>query len=259
MKLNARVLIVIFLLAIASIFFIRTSEPDTYLYTTYLKRQSPIGLSVEGAVVMNDVQVGEIVEIGVGEENVEAARVVMELSAGAPVKTDTRVVVVGGLFNGAKVVSLVGSSNSSKLLRDVTPKGEPLVIGEGLTRAERMVERVRGLAPIKKQIGEIVDGVGASLRDIVKSNKFEFDREFFQRTEESLRKEGVELSQEVLSSLSVFERRARSLSEEQKGSFVRELEVFIAELGIDKLFYSAPIDEIEGSVQDGFYIGPNAD
>lgn len=120
-------------------------DRDAQVYTIYFREQSLDGLQNESSVTMKGIKVGNVAQLQIPPDDIEAVRVYIKLDASTPVKTDTHAVLRRNLLTGLATIDLIGSSQDAQLLI-VPPPGEPYpVIPEGTTNLEAIARSLPGL------------------------------------------------------------------------------------------------------------------
>lgn len=91
-----------------------------YVYT----RESVAGLSVDSTVKYRGVDVGRVKEVVLNPDNPEEVRVMLNIVAGTPIKSDTEAVLVTQGLTGLETLNLTGGSRDAPPLT-ATRAGQP--------------------------------------------------------------------------------------------------------------------------------------
>ncbi len=112
---------------------------DTRKYTIYFEKYSLAGLQEDSAVTMKGIRVGKVAKLKISQGNIEQVKVIIELDAGTPVKTDTEAIIKRNLLTGLAHIDLINSHQEAALLNKI-PSGENFpVIPEGQAGLEAMI------------------------------------------------------------------------------------------------------------------------
>jgi len=115
------------------------SHQDTRKYTIYFEKYSLAGLQKDSAVTMKGIGVGNVVKLKISPNNIEQVKVIIELNAGTPVKTDTEAVIDRNLLTGLANIDLINSHQESALLDKIPPGENFPIIPEGQAGLEAMI------------------------------------------------------------------------------------------------------------------------
>lgn len=112
---------------------------DTRKYTIYFKKYSLAGLQQDSEVTMKGIRVGKVAKLKISPDNIEQVKVIIELDAGTPVKTDTEAIIKRNLLTGLAHIDLINSHQEAALLNEIPPGENFPVIPEGQAGLEAMI------------------------------------------------------------------------------------------------------------------------
>jgi phospholipid/cholesterol/gamma-HCH transport system substrate-binding protein len=129
---------------------------DTFY--TYV-RESVTGLSIDGAVRYNGVDVGRVRDLGINPENPEEVRLTLAIARGTPIKVDTVAVLETQGLTGVVTVDLVGGTRDAPLLRAQPGQPHPVIKSKPslYARFERSFSRLFADEGLPLLLGNIND------------------------------------------------------------------------------------------------------
>lgn len=119
---------------------------DFNRFTIYFRQQSLDGLQLNSDVKMYGIKVGKVVDYEILPTEAKNVRVVIEVSAKAPVMEGAVAMVNRNLLTGLASIELNNQAEKAPLLTR-KPEGEPYpVLSEGKAKLTRFAERMEGVA-----------------------------------------------------------------------------------------------------------------
>ncbi|MEA2109012.1 MAG: MlaD family protein [Pseudomonadota bacterium] len=112
---------------------------DTRKYTIYFEKYSLAGLQKDSAVTMKGISVGNVAKLKISPDNIEQVKVIIELNAGTPIKTDTEAIIDRNLLTGLAHIDLINSHQEAALLDKILPGEDFPIIPEGQAGLEAMI------------------------------------------------------------------------------------------------------------------------
>lgn len=112
---------------------------DTQKYTIYFEKYSLAGLQKDSAVTMKGISVGNVTNLKISPDNIEQVKVIIELNAGTPIKTDTEAIIDRNLLTGLAHIDLINSHQEAALLEKILPGEDFPIIPEGQAGLEAII------------------------------------------------------------------------------------------------------------------------
>ena len=124
-------------LVMAFVWLATQGDDKTYLRYQVLTSESVSGLNNNAAVTYRGVVVGRVHSIGIDPEDPEQVRMLLDIEAGTPVRTDTVAVLTTRGLTGLARVELTGGSRAAPALVPL-PNQTPPVIASGPSLVARL-------------------------------------------------------------------------------------------------------------------------
>lgn len=157
------VLIGIFCIAVALIWISGMGSGKDYTnYSVYFKKQTLDGLQKDSAVTMKGITVGKVSNYHISDRSIEEVKVTLRLEKDTPVKTDTEAILKRNILTGLAWIDLIGSTQESARLINITKGEEYPVIPEGKSELDIIADSIPGLL---EQINTAINRVNAMLSD----------------------------------------------------------------------------------------------
>lgn len=139
----------------ATMWLSRKSPADrTEIYAIDFRGISLSGLQIDGAVTMRGIKIGRVMDVSIPHQDIEAVRVLVEVDADAPIKTNTVAVIQRNLLTGLANVDLNGGTQEAQRLLLPPPQEDYPVIPQG--RSE--------LQELQSSMPEVMANAASSLR-----------------------------------------------------------------------------------------------
>lgn len=132
---------------------------QTNKYTILFRDVSLSGLQEDSIITFRGIKAGRIESIEIVKDNIEIVRVIAQIKKSIPIKTDTRAIINYNLLTGGAGVDLIGSSQGSIELTNISP-GEkyPVITQDTLGNhswAKDLPEALRALTTTTREIGTL--------------------------------------------------------------------------------------------------------
>jgi phospholipid/cholesterol/gamma-HCH transport system substrate-binding protein len=113
-------------------------ENEQKKYLIFFEKQTLDGLQKDSPVTMKGIKIGTVADYKISDENIQKVKVLINVEADVPIKTDSRAVIKRNLLTGIAKVDIIGGTQNSKL---ISKENEELpVIPEEVTQLEKIAD-----------------------------------------------------------------------------------------------------------------------